>query len=150
MRALVMRPDDAVLLVHFEFPNGTRVWAAPGGGIELGESPEEAVRRELAEEVGIHQFALGPQIWTRTHLFALAPEFDGQREQVFLVRIDEEPGRPTMTDEELRAEFVTGSRWWSASELASSSEPFAPNRLPELVSQLLTHGPPHVPWDAGV
>ncbi len=32
-------------------------WALPGGGIDAGESPEAAVRRELREETGL---ALGP------------------------------------------------------------------------------------------
>ena len=47
-RALVVDPDDRVLLVRFEFPAGTR-WALPGGGIEPGETPEEAIRRELVD-----------------------------------------------------------------------------------------------------
>ena len=51
-RAIVLDPDDRILLVRFQFPHGT-FWATPGGGIEPGETPEEAVRRELAEEAGL-------------------------------------------------------------------------------------------------
>ena len=32
---------------------GRPAWTVPGGGIHKGETPEEAVRREVAEEVGI-------------------------------------------------------------------------------------------------
>ena len=150
VRALVLRSDDAVLLVHFTFAGGEEVWALPGGGIEAGESIEAAIRRELAEEVGIRRFELGPEVWTRTHLFALSPDFDGQQERVFLVRIDEPPGAPDLTVAELRAESVTGARWWSGAELEASTERFAPSRLPALVARLLSDGPPREPIDVGV
>ena len=32
---------------------GLHYWAVPGGGIEPGESPEEAARREVHEELGL-------------------------------------------------------------------------------------------------
>jgi len=150
VRALVMRPDGAVLLVHFSFAGGDEVWAPPGGGIEPDESVEEAIRRELAEEVGIHDFDLGPELWTRTHHFELSPEFDGQHERVFLVRIDEPPGPPLLSAAELRAESVTGSRWWTPAELAAATDTFAPRRLADLVARLLAEGPPGEPIDAGV
>jgi 8-oxo-dGTP diphosphatase len=35
------------------------VWSLPGGLVELGETLEEAIRRELAEEVGISVKILG-------------------------------------------------------------------------------------------
>jgi 8-oxo-dGTP diphosphatase len=149
VRALVVREDDAVLLVHFHFASGAQVWALPGGGIEPGESDEEAIRRELAEEVGIHGFELGPEVWTRTHRFELSPEFDGQHERVFLVRVDEPPGEPGLTVDELQAESVDASRWWSEPELAASTELFAPRALADLVSRLRAEGPPDDPWDAG-
>ena len=44
-RALVLSEDGGVLLVRFEFPSATR-WALPGGGLEPGESPLEAIARE--------------------------------------------------------------------------------------------------------
>ncbi len=147
-RALVMR-DDAVLLVHFRFASGNEVWALPGGGIEPGESVEDAIRRELAEEVGVRRFELGPEIWTRTHVFELSPEFDGQHERVFLVRVDDPPGEPGLTVDELRAESVDASRWWTVAELAASREVFAPRGLAGLVARVLDEGPPHTPFDVG-
>jgi hypothetical protein len=46
-------PADRILLVHFS----TGVWATPGGGIDAGETDEDALHRELAEEIGLTSFA---------------------------------------------------------------------------------------------
>lgn len=43
--------DGAVLLSAWSGPEGL-TWTLPGGGIELGESPEQACRREVEEETG--------------------------------------------------------------------------------------------------
>ena len=66
VRALVLDATDRVLLVRFEDAMGSW-WATPGGGVDAGESDAAALRRELGEEVGLHEFELGPLLWTREH-----------------------------------------------------------------------------------
>lgn len=44
--------DGRVLLAHYVPPNGTTRWTLPGGGVEHGEDPFDAVVREVAEETG--------------------------------------------------------------------------------------------------
>jgi ADP-ribose pyrophosphatase YjhB (NUDIX family) len=149
-RAVVLDPAGRILLVRFEFP-GAALWATPGGGIDEGETPEDAIRRELAEEAGLDEVELGPWIWTREHVFPfLDGRWDGQVERFVLVRTPAFEPAPRFTAEELRAEYVTAMRWWSLRELEAGEDVFAPRRLPELVAALLRDGPPGEPVDVGV
>ena len=50
--AVVLDEAGRVLLLKHIFRSGSG-WGIPGGFIEAGEQPEEALRRELREEVGI-------------------------------------------------------------------------------------------------
>ena len=149
-RAIVLDDDGRVLLVRFEFPQNPPVWATVGGGLEPGETHEDAIRRELLEEAGLDGVDLGPQVWTRTHLFSLGVRWDGQAELYFLVRTAPFEPRPRHTWAQLNAEGMTAIRWWTLDELEAAEELFAPRRLPLLVRELLLHGPPAEPVDVGV
>ncbi len=64
--AVVVR-DGAVLLVSGADPTtGERGWFLPGGKVEAGELPHEALRRELAEETGLAAGGLGRLAWVGT------------------------------------------------------------------------------------
>jgi 8-oxo-dGTP diphosphatase len=148
VRAVILDDRDSILLVRFDL-SGRIVWAAPGGGIEVGEDAAEALEREMVEEVGLRDARIGPLIWTRTHLFEMTTGHDGQREHFYLVRAPHFDPRPTLTQAQLEAENVTAMRWWSLSELDRSDADFAPRRLPMLLRSLID-GPLPGPIDAGV
>ncbi len=149
----MLDPDDRILLVRFLFPSGRTVWATPGGGIERGESSEEAVLRELAEETGLDGVQVGPVVWTRLHVIPfINGQFDGQYEQYHLVHTPPFIPAPRHSWEQMNAEYVFELRWWTLAELeaAEGEETFAPSRLPDLVRDLLERGPPATPIDTGV
>lgn len=67
VRGLVVDSSERLVLVRFDFPDRT-VWATPGGGIERDEGDEDALRRELQEELGLELTEpLGEHVWERTH-----------------------------------------------------------------------------------
>lgn len=149
-RALVLDPDDRILLVRFEFPART-VWAPPGGGLEPGESHEQALRRELAEELGLVDPDIGQGVWERLHVVPfIGGRWDGQHERHFLVRAAAFEPAPRLSWEQLNEEYVFAMRWWTLDELERAEEVFAPRRLPELVRDLVANGPPALPIDVGV
>jgi G:T/U-mismatch repair DNA glycosylase/ADP-ribose pyrophosphatase YjhB (NUDIX family) len=148
VRALIVDPADRVLLVRFDWPDRT-VWAPPGGGIEPGETDEQALVRELAEECGLRDFTLGPRLWTRTHWFTDMEGWAGQTEPTYLVRTGAFEPAPEWSADELASEGIGAQGWFAPSDL-SADVTFAPRRLPELVRDVLERGPPQEPIEADV
>jgi len=151
VRAVVLDPEDRVLLVRFEFPDTGSKWALPGGGLEPDESDHEAIRRELDEEVGAPADSeIGPHIWSRLHIISLFDgSYDGQRERIYLVRTPAFEPAPGLSWEQLNAECVFEVRWWRLEEL-HEARPHAPVALIGHLTALLRDGPPNEPVDVGV
>ena len=52
--ALITRGDDELLLTRLAPQVAVQGWTLPGGGVDHGEHPREALRREVLEESGLH------------------------------------------------------------------------------------------------
>jgi len=53
--AAVLKDGNKVLLVKEVLESGKERWIFPGGGVKFGESLEEAVKREIKEELGMEK-----------------------------------------------------------------------------------------------
>jgi TDG/mug DNA glycosylase family protein len=134
VRALVLDDDDRILLVQYRRPVGDDTWwGTPGGGVDPGETHEEAIRRELREEIGLHEFELGPRLYEHVGEFPWQRVLYRQRNTTYLVRVHSHEPHATI---DLDAEGVAGVRWWTPAELSASGERFAPSDLPERVRTL--------------
>ena len=67
-RVVLLDEAKRIFLMHGSDPmrpeKGTW-WEIPGGGIEPGETSQEAAARELYEECGFRDVKVGPCIWTQ-------------------------------------------------------------------------------------
>jgi TDG/mug DNA glycosylase family protein len=131
VRGLVLDAEGRVLLVRFQHPvTGAVWWATAGGGVDPGESDEQALRRELLEEAGLADFEIGPVVHLREAHFHWAGRFYHQFERYHLVRIDRHEPAPTI---DLAPEGVTEVRWWTRGELEAARERLVPDDLLEII-----------------
>jgi 8-oxo-dGTP pyrophosphatase MutT (NUDIX family) len=147
-RVVLIDAADRVLLLKWRLESGDHIWITPGGGLAAGEHHGEAALRELAEEVGLREVALGPCVWLREHIINWNGRAYRQRERFYLVSVGRhEVDRSGNDDNELRV--LEEFRWWTLPELEASTELFAPTRIALFLAPLLAGEIPSHPIDVG-
>jgi 8-oxo-dGTP pyrophosphatase MutT (NUDIX family) len=139
VRAILLTPDNEILLLRARNSDGRLFWVTPGGGIEEGETVEAALRREMQEELGLDRYRLGPLVWRRHHIFDWDGERLSKREQYHILHVDRFDA--AMLDEAEAHHFVE-LKWWQVTELGSAPDPVVPASLSKIVMDFLETGPP--------
>ncbi|MFG2616529.1 NUDIX domain-containing protein [Streptomyces sp. NPDC048507] len=156
VRALVLDPADRLLLCRFVLPGPAGpfvVWAAPGGGVEPGETLLGALARELDEEVGLAVTGAPPHVWHQEILDpGISRGHDGVVNDYFLVRTGPFAPRGRLDDAALAAENMHGLRWWPLREVVEYEGPdlFSPRDLATPLTALLRDGVPRRPVRLGL
>ena len=138
-RLLVLDDDDRLLLMLTAAPDSSRVarWITPGGGVDPGESHEEAAVRELHEETGQVVAEVGPVV--RVDDFEVAwddADHTHGHAEFFVVRLPHfEVVDDDWTDEE-RVD-ITDARWFSLEELQATTDLVEPVDLARTVAEVL-------------
>ena len=147
-RAILLNPENKLFLFKFEFSmlSGHKtIWVTPGGEVENSETFEDALYREIYEELGIELNGNYKWIYYRNRPFVTkSGEEFLSAERYYLVRIPHTKiyfNNMTRTEKELTKEW----KWWPIEEIQSSTESFFIDNLYEELNMIINGNIPEEP-----
>jgi 8-oxo-dGTP diphosphatase len=126
-RLFVLDEGGCILLFRHRDPDGVDFWATPGGGLEPGETFEEAARRESIEELGLAPDRLA-FAGERDLTFPWGDRIIVQSEQYFRAEYGSLELVVTPSHAE---EGVLEVRWWTRAEIEQQASLVRPHDLAE-------------------
>ncbi len=153
VRAILLRGDEVLLAQSHDHDNLARSWwELPGGGIEAGESPTEALARELREETGYTDVELGAERWHWTTEWIFSNREVRQHDRIHVAQLRSD----TRVERQLEATEVHDSLHWVPLGLVDQlRDPVVPPNLLALVEEFRSQPdaptrelrmPARVPW----
>jgi ADP-ribose pyrophosphatase YjhB (NUDIX family) len=135
---LILIDEGGRLLLFRHVWHDKEFWATPGGGVEPGETVEQAARREAVEELGAREVELVPA-WTGQSELLFARGRILQTETFFRV-VGHRGILGPEVGETHRREGIVEARWWSLDEIERAEEPLFPTDLGERLRRHLAGG----------
>lgn len=140
-RILLLEIHDKLAL-HVLHPGMTQYWLVPGGGLDPGETPEQAAVRELREETSLQIASPGPCLWVEDRPLVPLP-VDGAmtcRDHYFAVRISQpEVHLGNLLDYEKETHLAF--KWWDLTTLERSGDDCVPHDLVARARAWLANNP---------
>ena len=154
-RMILLDPQDRLFLFKVHQPSVydpkdpflDPFWIMVGGLVDPGEEFAQTAVREAREETGLVIRDVR-HVWSRERIMQWRDKLVKHREQFFLGRSDTSEVDTSGLDDREKS-WTLDHRWWSADEIAASSERFEPVDLGQRLKVLLRDGPPDSPVSFG-
>src|SRR5947208_1618444 len=111
-------------------------WEPPGGGMDAGERPLAAARRELYEETGLHGDAVTERYLLVHRDFAWFGAPNPRVEPFYLARVANPLDVAPIELTDWEADKYRGARWFTRAELANADVHLEPPGLVSIVDRL--------------
>lgn len=141
--AIILDNNNLILLIQ-KVSYQDDQWAFPGGGVDVNEAPEQAITRELSEEIGLREFKIKSKSdfvdeydWPKTVVFDNLLKkgilFRGQQVNYFLVNLS--LSKPEL---ELQEDEIKQYKWVNIEDI--SKYLVFPNQLSKTQKVLRSFG----------